>query len=501
MKNLVRPTSGVTMRGTYSAKDVLLTILVIAGIWAAYVLLLPEGGISRIGEFHTLDRASSFARQSDWFTVYSLGDVTFNKPPLQYWMSALLMEAGLEQTIALRLPSMLFALGNLVATALLAAAIMPGVRWVMIASVLLCSSSVAFWTASVSAMLDTGNAFFSTLALASAVLALRQSTWWYVAAVAIALGALQKSPAAFALVAVFLIALFATSRFHGYRFSTLRADRPFRRSVLIAIVGVFAWTVLQTALHGFAAIDDFFGDQMIDRFKPDPLDGTWNLSQIGDLLIDDEEYLRIPGILALYWLPWRVRRLELIALPAVFTVFALAMVMADGSVYSRYALNILSLLSVALASVLLSFRRYIWAALAAVAVVALATGSPLKRAEDLRLYPPDIIGIQNRLLSEVGAMLTHKEELVYCSWDRTHTRFRPGGVSYFASDGRRVFRLGKPRSIETYLKDGNLNGPIRGVCRSADLALIADRLVGLEIVKEESGYAIWTAERARSQRK
>jgi 4-amino-4-deoxy-L-arabinose transferase-like glycosyltransferase len=171
------------------------TVLLIAAVWLACLPLLSVGGISHFDEFYTLDRAISFGRMGDWFTVFSGNEPSFRKPPLQYWMSAGLLDAGVGETVALRLPSMLFALGTLAATAWLARAIAPALPWAMPISVGLLASSVQFWSFANSGMLDVGAGFFAAAAVAAAVVALDRPRVWYVVALLLGLGALQKAPA------------------------------------------------------------------------------------------------------------------------------------------------------------------------------------------------------------------------------------------------------------------------------------------------------------------
>jgi len=257
--------------------------MLVALVWVYHVGSIPTGGINRYDEFYTLDRSASFARQGDWLSVYSRNEVTFKKPPLQYWMSALLLESGIEQAVALRLPSMLFALGTLLSTALLAAAIVPQYPWSMPLSVLLGASSNQFWENATSAMLDSGTAFFATLALATAILALRRPVWWYAVAVAIGLGALQKAPIGLLLVALYILFLSLTRTRHGFSYKELKRQPQFRRSLLIAIIATLAWPVLQTLMHGTGALDEFFREQMVRRFAPEPFEELRRLATLEEL--------------------------------------------------------------------------------------------------------------------------------------------------------------------------------------------------------------------------
>lgn len=77
---------------------------------------LPSlGGISHFDEVCTLDRSTAFARFGDWLNVYSENAVSFRKPPLQYWLTAILLELNVPELVALRAPSFVFALSGLAA--------------------------------------------------------------------------------------------------------------------------------------------------------------------------------------------------------------------------------------------------------------------------------------------------------------------------------------------------------------------------------------------------
>ncbi len=183
----------------------LLTVLIISIIWLSNLTDAPIGGFNFGDEFHTLDRSTAFASHGEWHTIYSLNEPSFRKPPLQYWMSALFLEAGIEQLVALRLPSLIFALGSMISVALLAAAVMPANLWAMPAAVLLFSGSAQYWQHALSATLDSGAVFFANLALAATMLALKRPGWWYVAGIAIALGSLQKAPIGLLLAGLYLV--------------------------------------------------------------------------------------------------------------------------------------------------------------------------------------------------------------------------------------------------------------------------------------------------------
>jgi 4-amino-4-deoxy-L-arabinose transferase-like glycosyltransferase len=479
------------------ALPILVTALLIAAVLFVYLPLLATGGFRFFDEFHTLDRTTAFARHGDWFTVWSLQEPSFKKPPLQYWMSAGLLGTGAGELAALRLPSFLFALGTLVATALLAAAVMPANLWAMPAAVLLLASSTMFWAYGLSAMLDGGATFFATLALAAAILALRHPRWWYVAGTAIALGSLQKAWIGLPLVALYLALLGATSRWHGLRLRDITARRAFRVSAAIALAGSLLWPLAQTLLHGADALDEFFGDQMIDRFLPGEGRGEGHsFRYLSALIIGGEPNLRWPAILALLWLPWRLGRMDLLPLPAVFALFAAAMFLAGGNVSPRYTLVFLPLLAVALAAVILSLVPRPLLAAPLVALIAWAAGGPIKTVADLDLAMDRDYAAQIDMMTEAGAMLRPEDRLVICTRSG-EGRLIPAIASRYAANGRPFVRLTNERSLRHNAERGLLVGPFLGVCTPEDLGLFADAFTGLETVTERNGYVLWRADGIR----
>ncbi|WP_157973605.1 glycosyltransferase family 39 protein [Tropicimonas sp. IMCC34043] len=473
----------------------LVTALLIAVVWVAHLQLLPGAGFRYYDEFHTLDRSTAFARMHDWLAVYSVNEVSFHKPPLQYWMTALLLETGMDLQIALRLPSMLFTLGSLLAAGLLVLALIPWSPWAIPATVLLLSSSTKFWDYGLSAMLDSGATFFATLALATTILALRRPSWWYATAVVIVLGSLQKAPIGLVLVALFLLVLSRTKGRHGFSLRQLRTDRRFQVSVWIAVLGTLAWPLFQMALYDLGALGELFGDQMISRFTPTgPVENPRNLADLYELIIDYEPVLRWLGIAALAWLPWRLKRMELLTLPAIFAIFVAGMLLAGGHVTARYSLIMVPLLTAALAAVLLSLPRAPWIGLAAAALVSAAALGPIKTAETLRIAADEDYQSQIDELSKVGAELQPDETLVVCTKRTPTGRVIPALASYYAANGRPFVRIDRLSKLEDLWKNGDLKGPMRGVCSQELLDEISGRLAGYAVLDAAGGFVAWKAD-------
>jgi 4-amino-4-deoxy-L-arabinose transferase-like glycosyltransferase len=481
-------------RMSRAAWPLVVTVLLIGAVWLYHLQFIAQGGLVYGDEFHTLDRSTGFRRHGDWWTVYGVNWVTFKKPPLQYWMTAGLLEAGFDPIVALRLPSMLFSLGALVATAALAAIVLPARPWVIPAAVLLYAGSTGFWVLATSAMLDTGAAFFSTLALLLTLVALRRPLWWYAVSLAIGLGAMQKAPVGLVLVALYLCILALTRFSHGIGFRELWSNRHFRIALLIAIVAAAAWPLFQILIHGDHVLETY-RREMLDRFNPFGSSGrSRSLTDLYDFFVGRETALRLVGIAALLWLPWRLRRFDLLPLPVLFVLFVAAIAFASGFVTDRYTQIFLPFLCVAPAAVALSLFHRQWLALAAVVAVSAASGGPLKSADGLDSLQPAWLAEQIEVLRRTGQMLRPDETLVVCNpprWVSTAV------ISLYASNNRHYVSIERAQHVADRVTANNIPGPVRGICEREMLAKLSERLIGLTETARQGDYILWTAEGVR----
>jgi 4-amino-4-deoxy-L-arabinose transferase-like glycosyltransferase len=471
---------------------VFVTLIIIAAVWALHLQLLRVGGISHYDEFYTFDRSVSFARMGDWFTVFSGNEPSFRKPPLQYWMTAGLLAAGVGETVALRLPSMLFALGMLGATAWLARVLAPALPWAMPLAVGLLAGSLQFWTLANSALLDVGAGFLAALAVAAAAVAVERPRVWYLVAVIVGIGALQKAPVGLVFVAAGLLALWLARRVAGAEWARMTASSAFRRAAWIALALVLAWPLLQAARYGMDAISESHDRQMFARFLPDGDNGVRGLADLEALLVAGEPWLRWPALLATLVLPVLVRRPAALMVTGVVALYTVALMVAGGNVYARYTLTILPLLMAALAVVLMHLRPLPWAGLVAGGLLLVLSGGPIWY-EDVRkaALQPAIVAGQVAVLRGVGAEIRPEETLVFC-WSRGVRRLIPGAISVHASNGQRI-----AVAAEFTRDPGAVAGPFRGICPATEIGQVEPLVAGFAVVREEAGYVVWTAEGLR----
>lgn len=465
-------------------------LLGLFALW--YAPLLGTGFITHTDEFATLDRSSSMLTTGDWATVHSRNLPSFKKPPLQYWMSAALMEAGVGLPTALRLPSLIFALAGLWAAGFLARTLLPASPWVTPAAILLCAGSLAYWTTGTSALLNSGSVFFATLALAATLRALAHPGWWYVVAAAVVLGAIQKAPIGLFLVLGYLVALALTRSAHSIDVRAIRRSPSFRRALWIVVIGTLAWPILQIMRHStVTVVEDLLG-QTVGRFVPAGFDDDLtDFTGLSGMIVGNEPLLRLLGIAALGWLPWRLRRMDLLPLPALFGLYVLLMYLAVGNVSGRYTVVFLPLLAASLAAVILSLPLPLLARAGGVVAVSALSLGPLKPAARLGLEAPPEQAAAIAALRDVGAALRPEETLVICNW-RPRV-FPPGMVTYFASGDRPFEMPERPEDVAAARQDGTLPGPLRGLCPTPQADELAATLPDLTRVTEADGFTHWTA--------
>lgn len=468
------------------------TVALVALLAAWYAFFLPVGALQHGDEFLTLDRAASFLRHDDWLTVFSNNAPTFKKPPLQYWAIAGLMALGLDLELALRLPSFLFGLGLLGATAWLARIVIPERGWAPPVAVLLLACSERFWEVSLSALLDTGATFFATLALAGAFSAIRRPAHWWIVALACGIGAVQKAPTPLLFAAIPLIVMGVTRRWSGASLRESLQTKHFAGAFFLALVLVAFWPGLQWLRHGAESFREAYMQQMVERFSPFEDAAAASRWSLFTLFADGEPSLRALGLIALAWLPFGGGRREFLGMPVMVGLYALVVSFATGIVSPRYSLLFLPMMMVALAVATVSIPKHpLRQASLLVAVVLLASG-PVKSQRQLgmteegssRLIP---------LIRSVGAAAQPEETLAYCGRSDDGERLYVGALSYYGNVAKTWMPIRKPDQLAAMVSAGAMTPPLRGICATPQFGRLQRFLEGAEIVEESEGFVHWTA--------
>jgi hypothetical protein len=471
-------------------KDILLpifisiVILIIYSIY--YVPLLHKGNIQQWDEYYTLERSSGFMQHQDWFTVYTNNVPDFNKPPLQYWLTALFLKKGSNLEFSLRIWSFVFGISLLGATGLLAHAILPARPYAMPAAMLVLSGSSLFWSCSISAMLDAGAALFSTVAIASFLLALRNPKWWYVAAVSVGLGALQKAP--IALLAIVISGLVAYSARNVFNVSLREIFRNihFKRSTVMAGLMVCFWPLLQTFMYGKKYYRTAFVQQMYDRFIP-TLNFSDSQTKWWTWLFEGDVLLWLPAVLAMTALVFFRRRLETIIPAVLVAVFCVTMTLATGRIYERYILHALPLLAAALGAALALAFPFRTMVLGAALFLAVLCGQPFQTEDTLNLKSDDKSAFIP-FLQDFARALQDNDTPVRCVWGDKWGQVYPGAIHYFAGNGRQFRVIMGPEKLGQVGRP-----PYRGLCPIAQFGELEALWGNLRVVAEFQGWVHWVS--------
>ena len=215
-----------------------LIVFAFAG-WLA--LEIPKGILAQTDELLTAERTREMLMTEPWVVHYNF-ERSFEKPPLQYWLTSLTLPRFENRAVAVRIWPLVYASLTAIVLGWLAFLVHPTRPWLIAISVAMLVSCPLFSTEASRGMLDIGLTFFTTLAIVFSELARKRPSWWLAVAVVCWLGSLQKFPLPF-LVWVLIVLVRLTSRDERTR---LRGGMVWLiGSMLLAVAAMSIWPLLQ----------------------------------------------------------------------------------------------------------------------------------------------------------------------------------------------------------------------------------------------------------------
>lgn len=212
--------------------------LVLVAAWLASEL--PQGVLTATDELLTAERSREMIVTGEKTVVHFNFRSSFEKPPLQYWLTILTLPKFQNPSFAVRIWTLLYGVGTAIVLAWLATLIEPDKPWLVPLTIAVLVACPLFSTQATRGLLDIGLAFFTTLVVAFSELARKRACWWIGVAIACWLGSLQKIPFPF-LVWLLILLVRATSP----------ADRQSLRSrwlvvsLLVAGALISIWPLIQ----------------------------------------------------------------------------------------------------------------------------------------------------------------------------------------------------------------------------------------------------------------
>src|SRR6058998_2845136 len=150
-------------------------------IWLG--LEAPRGILSGTDELLTAERTREMLMTEPWVVHYNFHR-SFEKPPLQYWLTSLTLLRFQNRAVAVRIWPLVYGVLTAIALAGLVFLVKPEEPWLIPLTVAILLSAPLFSTESARGLLDIGLTFFTLLTIVFTELARRKPAWWLAAAVA-----------------------------------------------------------------------------------------------------------------------------------------------------------------------------------------------------------------------------------------------------------------------------------------------------------------------------
>jgi 4-amino-4-deoxy-L-arabinose transferase-like glycosyltransferase len=246
-----------------SRNAIAITIVIITTVFGWLALEIPKGILSSSGdEMLTAERSREMlllGRSEIHFNF----NPSFEKPPLQYWLTSFSLPRLQNRTLAVRIWPWFYGVLTAIVAAWLAFLLEPDRPWLVPLSIALLVSFPLFATEACRGMLDTGLTLFTMSGILFSQLARKNPVWWLGTAIACLLGSLQKIPIPFL---VWLLIL-------AWRFTSERKPLKSRWlwfSFLGAVITMLIWPVSQILTFQIP-YRHLFQQEVVDWLGPEHL--------------------------------------------------------------------------------------------------------------------------------------------------------------------------------------------------------------------------------------
>ena len=248
-----------------SRNAIVLSVAIIAIIFSWLALEIPKGILSSSGdEMLTAERSREMLFLGR-FEVHFNMKPSFEKPPLQYWLTSFALERIQNRTLAVRIWPWFYGVLTAIAAAWLAFLLKRDQPLLVPLSVAILTAFPLFAAETSRGVLDTGLALFTTATILFTQLARRNPAWWVGTAVACLLGSLQKIPTPF-LVWLLILAVRFTSPEERHQLKS----RWLLFSILGTLVTMAIWPLSQI-LTFQVPYQHLFHQEVVDWLGPEHL--------------------------------------------------------------------------------------------------------------------------------------------------------------------------------------------------------------------------------------
>src|SRR5437764_4907063 len=257
-----RPELSGSVRERQRAVFVAALILFLFAVWLG--LQAPLGILSGTDELLTAERSREMLVTGERWVVHYNFQRSFEKPPLQYWLTSFTLPRFQNPAIALRVWPLFYGVLTAASLGLLARLLKPDEPWLIPLSIGIVISAPLFSSESARGLLDIGLAFFALWLIVSAELARKNPVWWLGAALACWLGSLQKVPMPFF---IWLLIVLTRLRSRDERADLRKGSGWLLGSMLLAIAAMSMWPALQIFKYGFS-LTVFYEGEIVEWLGP-----------------------------------------------------------------------------------------------------------------------------------------------------------------------------------------------------------------------------------------
>ncbi len=256
---------GMQFSDARARKAIVIAVVIIATVFSWLALEIPKGILSSSGdEMLTAERSREMLLLGRSEVHFNLRP-SFEKPPLQYWLTSFTLPRLQNPSLAVRIWPWFYCAVTAMVVAWLAFVVEPERPWLIPLSVAILTSFPLFSTEASRGLLDSGLALFTTAAILCAQLARKNPVWWLGTAVACLLGSLQKIPIPF-LVWLLILAVRLSSPAERNQLKS----RWLLFSILGAVVTMAIWPVSQI-LTFQVPFQHLFHQEVVDWLGPEHL--------------------------------------------------------------------------------------------------------------------------------------------------------------------------------------------------------------------------------------
>ena len=236
-------------------------VVIVFTVWLG--LEAPRGMMWGTDELLTAERSRETMMNGPWVVNYNF-QRSFEKPPLQYWLTGFTLKRFENRAVAVRIWAIVYGVLTAAALAWLVLLIKPNEPWLIPLAVTILLSDPLFSTECARGLLDVGLTFYTVLTIAFAELARKKPAWWLGAAIACWLGSLQKVP-----VPILIWALIVLSRLtsRDERAALRVGARWLAGSTILALALMSIWPLLQILKYQMS-VGDFIYEEVIVWLGP-----------------------------------------------------------------------------------------------------------------------------------------------------------------------------------------------------------------------------------------